>query len=215
MLIKLFSSKVRIELLNAFYTFPDKELYLRELVRITGEDYKNISMELHNLETLDLISSRRDGNRKYFHLNQSFFLNDELKSIFYKTKGAVGLLRETLSGEKGIKAAFLFGSFASGTENAKSDIDLMVIGSISVDRVLKALRKPEKSLAREINATVYGVSEMKSRLKQKDSFIAQVLHDPKVMLVGTEDDLRRIAEQRCAKKSKSVSLPGQGAAGAG
>jgi len=194
MLIRLFSSKVRVELLSALYAFPEKESYLRELVRITGEDHKNISMELNNLETLGLVSSRRDGNRKYFHLNRSFFLYDELKSILYKTKGAVGLLRETLSGEKGIKAAFLFGSFASGTENAKSDIDLMVIGCISVDRVLKALRKPEKSLAREINATVYGPSEIKSRVKQKDSFVAQVLHGPKVMLVGTEDDLRRIAE---------------------
>ena len=194
MLIRLFSSKVRVELLSALYAFPEKELYLRELVRITGEDHKNISMELNNLETLGLVSSRRDGNRKYFHLNRSLFLYDELKSILYKTKGAVGLLRETLSGEKGIKAAFLFGSFASGTENAKSDIVLMVIGSISVDRVLKALRKPEKSLAREINATVYGPSEIKSRVKQKDSFVAQVLHGPKVMLVGTEDDLRRIAE---------------------
>jgi len=194
MLIRLFSSKVRVELLNAFYTFPDKELYLRELVRITGEDHKNISLELNNLEKLGLVSSRRDGNRKYFHLNRSFSLYEELKSIFYKTKGAVGLLRETLSGEKGIKAAFLFGSFASGTENAKSDIDLMVIGSIPVDRVLKVLRRPEKSLAREINATVYGVSEIKSRLGQKDSFVAQVLNDQKIMLVGTEDDLRRIAE---------------------
>jgi hypothetical protein len=91
----------------------------------------------------------------------------------------------------------------------------MVIGSIPVDRVLKMLRMPEKSLARDINATVYGVSEIKSRLKQKDSFVAQVLDGQKVMLVGTEDDLRRIAEQRCAKKSKSVSFSGQGKAGAG
>ena len=193
MLIRLFSSKVRIELLNAFLAFPEKDFYLRELARITGEDYKNISRELKNLEKLELVNSRRDGNRKYFHLNKSFFLYHELKSIFLKTKGAVGLLKDALSGLKGIKTAFLYGSFASGTENEKSDIDLMIIGHISADKILKQLREPEKSLGREINSTVYDVSEIKTRIKQKDSFVSQVLSGSKIMLIGSEDDLRRIA----------------------
>ena len=192
MLIRLFSSKVRIELLNAFLAFSEKDFYLRELARITGEDYKNISRELKNLEKLELVNSRRDGNRKYFHLNKSFFLYHELKSIFLKTKWAVGLLKDALSELKGIKTAFLYGSFASGTENEKSDIDLMIIGHISADKILKQLREPEKSLGREINLTVYDVSEIKMRIKQKDSFVSQVLRGLKIMLIGSEDDLRRI-----------------------
>lgn len=192
MLIRLFSSKVRIELLNIFFVFPEKDFYLRELARITGEDYKNISLELKNLEKLELVNSRKDGNRKYFHLNKSFLLYHELKSIFLKTKGAVGLLKDALSGLKGIKTAFLYGSFASGTENEKSDIDLMIIGNISVDNILKQLRELEKRLGREINSTVYDVSEIKRRIKQKDSFVSQVLSGSKIMLIGTEDDLRRL-----------------------
>lgn len=192
MLIRLFSSKVRIELLNIFFVFPEKDFYLRELARITGEDYKNISLELKNLEKLELMNSRKDGNRKYFHLNKSFLLYHELKSIFLKTKGAVGLLKDALSGLKGIKTAFLYGSFASGTENEKSDIDLMIIGNISVDNILKQLRELEKRLGREINSTVYDVSEIKRRIKQKDSFVSQVLSGSKIMLIGTEDDLRRL-----------------------
>ena len=50
MLHKLFSSKVRIELLSTFFLHPEKSFYLRELERITGEDYKNISVELKNLD---------------------------------------------------------------------------------------------------------------------------------------------------------------------
>jgi len=192
MLIKLLSSKVRIELLNAFFAFAERDFYVRELARITGEDFKNISLELKNLEQLGLVSSRRDGNRKYFHLNQSFFLYPELKSIFLKTKGAVGLLRDALSGLKGITAAFLFGSFAAGTENAKSDIDLMVIGIIKPDKILKQLKEPEERLGREINPAVYDVAEIRQRIKQKDSFISQVFGSPRIMLVGNEDDMRGI-----------------------
>lgn len=193
MLRRLFSSIVRIELLNTFFSLPEKEFYPRELARITGKDYKNIILELGNLEKLGLVLSRKDGNRKYFHLNMAFFLYQELKSIFLKTKGVVGLLHDALSRQKGIDAAFLYGSFAAGTENEKSDIDLMIIGNISVDKILKLIREPEKRLAREINPTVYDIAEIKTRIKQKDSFIAQILHGPKIMLLGGKDDLRRIA----------------------
>jgi predicted nucleotidyltransferase len=192
MLRRLFSSKVRIEVLGALFLFPARDLYPRELARITGEDYKNISLELRNLEELGLVSSRKDGNRKYFHLKRDFFIYDELKSIFLKTQGAVGVLRSSLSGVKGIAAAFLYGSFASGTEKERSDIDLMVIGDVSPDKIVKLLRRPEEKLGREINATVYADLEVKARLKQKGSFVAQVLEGPKVMLVGSEDDLRRV-----------------------
>ena len=167
---------------------------------MTREDYRNVFRELKNLGELGLVSSRRDGNRKYYNLNKGFFLYNELKTIFLKTKGAVGLLKNLLSGQKGIEAAFLYGSFASGTEAEKSDIDLMVIGNISIDQILKLLREPEKVLAREINPTVYKVQEIRRRRKEKNSFVAQVLNGPKIMLIGNEDDLRRIAGQRIVKK---------------
>jgi predicted nucleotidyltransferase len=193
MLRKLFSSKVRIELMNTLFSSPDRAFYARELSRMTREDYRNVFRELKNLEEVGLVNSRRDGNRKYFRLNQSFSLYSELKSIFLKTKGAVGLLKDLLSTQKGIEAALLYGSFASGTEAEKSDIDFMIIGSISVDQILKLLREPEKVLAREINPSVFTVSEIHKRMKNRDSFVAQVLSGPKIMLIGSEDDLRRIA----------------------
>jgi predicted nucleotidyltransferase len=193
MLRRLFSSKVRIELLSTLFSFLEKDFYPRELARLTGEDFKNISRELTNLEELGLVSSRRDGNRKYFHLNKSFFLFNELKSMLLKTRGVAGLLKDALSGQKGIAVAFLYGSFAAGIETEKSDVDLMIFGNISLDKLLKLIREPEKKLAREINPTVYDAAEIKSRIKQKNSFLAQVLQGPKIMLIGSENDLRGIA----------------------
>jgi len=45
MLQKLFSSRVRVEILSVFLMNPERELYVREVERLTGEDYKNVSME--------------------------------------------------------------------------------------------------------------------------------------------------------------------------
>jgi len=194
MLHKLFTSRVRVELLNTFFQHPEQSFYLRELERITGEDYKNISTELRNLESIGLLASSRSGNLKYFRLNQGFLLYSELKSVFFKIKGAPGLLKQVLSGSKDIEYAFIYGSFASGNENEISDIDLMAIGKMPLENLLKLLREPEKSLGRDINPSLFPISEIKQRIKDRDPFISRVMAEPKIMLIGDEDELRRLAQ---------------------
>jgi len=194
MLHKLFSSKVRIELLSTFFLHPGKSFYLRELERITGEDYKNVSTELRNLESIGLLTSSKSGNLKYFHVNPGFLIYSELKSIFFKVKGAPGLLKQVLSDDKDIEYAFIYGSFASGAENDRSDIDLMVVGEMLLENLLKRLREPEKLLGRDINPSLFQISEMKQRMKDQDPFIGRVMAEPKIVLIGNEDELRRLAQ---------------------
>lgn len=193
MLQSLFTSKVRIELLSAFFLHRGRDFYIRELERITGEDYKNINLELRNLEEIGLLCSRKEGNLKYYGVNKGFLLYEELRSIFLKTKGVVSILKKVLSKEKDIDFAFLYGSLASGEETAKSDIDLMVIGKIPLEHLLKILREPERILAREINPSLYDFSEIKKRVKENDPFIIEVLKGPRILLEGDEDGLREIA----------------------
>lgn len=194
MLQKLFSSRVRVEILSTFLMNPERELYVREVARLTGEDYKNVSMELRNLEEIGLLSSRNEGNLKYFSLNKEFVIYEELKSIFMKTKGAVGILREAVSTKRDIDYAFIYGSFATGEERAESDIDLMVIGRISLEEVLALIRGPEEKLSREINVSLYDLQEIRKRVKDHDPFIMEVLGGSKIMLIGDENELRRIIE---------------------
>ena len=194
MLQKLFSSRVRVEILSAFLMNPERELYVREVARLTGEDYKNVSMELRSLEEIGLLSSRNEGNLKYFSLNKEFVIYEELKSIFMKTKGAVGILREAVSTKRDIDYAFIYGSFATGEERAESDIDLMVIGRISLEEVLALIRGPEEKLSREINVSLYDLQEIRKRVKDHDPFIMEVLGGSKIMLIGDENELRRIIE---------------------
>lgn len=194
MLQKLFSSRVRVEILSAFLMNPGRELYLREVARLTGEDYKNVSMELRNLREIGLVSSRNEGNLKYFSLNKEFVIYEELKSIFMKTKGAVGILREAVSTKRDIDYAFIYGSFATEEERAESDIDLMVIGRISLEEVLALIRGPEEKLSREINVSLYDLQEIRKRVKDHDPFIMEVLGGSKIMLIGDENELRRIIE---------------------
>ena len=193
MLIKLFTSKLRVEILALFFSRSEESLYLGEIVKLTGEDRGNISRELRNLENIGLLISRKEGNLKYYSSNRDFLLYDELRSIILKTRGAIGALKETLSRTKNFDYAFIYGSIASGTETAKSDIDLMVIGEISLESLLKLVRGPEKILGREINPSLYGLKEYKRRMKKKDPFIVQVMSEPRMMIIGDNDGLQGIA----------------------
>ena len=195
MLQKLFSSKVRVELLGAFFLHPDKAFYIREVERITGEDHRNVSRELQNLEGIGLLISYRQGNLRYFHLNRQFVLYNELRSMYLKTRGVAAVLKETLTRIDDIEISFIYGSFAAGTESEKSDIDLMVIGKLPLEDLLQRIREPEKILGREIQVSLYDPSEIITRLSQNDPFITEVLKNPKIVLTGNEDGLRKLTEK--------------------
>ena len=70
----------------------------------------------------------------------------------------------------------------------------MVVGGVPLEDLLKQLRDPEKTLGRDINPSLYQISEIRQRLKDQDPFIGRVMAEPKIMLIGNENDLRRLAQ---------------------
>jgi len=194
MLTNLFKSKIRIELLNMFFSNPDRDFYVREIEKTTGEDYRNISRELRNLEEIGLLKSRKAGNLKYFTLNKKFLLFGELKSIFLKTRGAAAVLKDALSKSAGIDFVFIYGSVASGKDAAKSDIDLMVIGEISLEELLRLIAGTEDVLGREVNPSLFDLEEIRKRMEEKEPFIMNVMNEPRIMLIGEDDELRKIGQ---------------------
>jgi len=47
----------------------------------------------------------------------------------------------------------------------------------------------EQKLKREINPTIYSLKEYKDKKRAQSGFIADVLKNKKIMLIGTENDL--------------------------
>lgn len=184
---RLFSSKIRIKLLDVFLSLPNARFYIRELERKINEEAKNISRELQNLETLGLLISEKHGNRRFYSLNENFFLYPELKGIIFKTTGVLGLLKEAVAKLKGIEAAFIYGSYATGKEAESSDVDLMIIGKPDLTELNEVISGLEDKLNREINYMCFDREEYEERKKTKDSFISGVLSDEKMMLKGSEN----------------------------
>jgi len=187
--LEITKSELRRKLLAYFFTNPESNLYLREIATILEEDAGNLSKELFRLEREGIFIATIRGNQKYFSLNKNYPLYKELESIISKTVGIGGMLKKTLEGLSGIKFAFIYGSFAKGEQNGLSDIDLAIIGEVDEGKLIEKIEKAEKFLNREINYTLYSPSDWQQAKKVKDTFTANIFDEPKIMLVGEENEL--------------------------
>lgn len=177
-------SKLRQQLLAYYFLNPAAEHYVRELAGVLKVDPTNLSRELSRLEQEGLFTSRLRGNQKYFRLDRSCPLFNEFRSIVLKTAGVVPTLRGAVTEIPGIKDAYLYGSFAKGEQDAKSDIDLLIVGNPKPGEFESVVRKLERLFQREVNYTLLSEGELKKKLKCKDPFIEDIWHGKKIKLLA-------------------------------
>ena len=186
---RIFKSKVRQALFRLYFTNPDKSYYLRELERVLSIPVAMLRKELIALEKTGVFVSSRKGNLSYYILDKAYPLYKELKSIVSKTVGVEASLRDMLSSAKGVSLAFIYGSFAAQKEKGDSDIDLMIVGDPDTSYLHEKIAGLEQKLKREINPTIYSLKEYKAKKKAKSGFITDLLKNPKIILIGKENDL--------------------------
>lgn len=191
-LAELLSSRGRAEIFRLLFGPTRGELHVRELERRTGLSDATVRQELKKLTRLGVVEARPDGNRTYYRANDAHPLYSDIRNLVLKTSGLTDVLREALRGAEDIELAFVFGSVAGDTAKAHSDIDLMVIGTISLRQLSKRLSGLEAKLGRELNPHVSTPEEFSRRAGERDHFITAVLKSPRLFVVGGEDELRRL-----------------------
>ncbi|MFH1369116.1 MAG: nucleotidyltransferase domain-containing protein [Elusimicrobiota bacterium] len=205
-ILNISRSKLTRDLLGFFFANADKSFYLRELERTLGHSVGNIRRLLLKLEKNGLFSAEYRGNLVFYRLNKSFPLYDELKSIVSKTVGIAGMFRDALARVKGIELAFIYGSYAKGLEDEKSDIDLCVVGDPDDAKLMKSIDFLEDKLHREINYTMFSPEEYLSKSKEKGGFVNLVLKEKLIPVKGDiyagETD-KKTAGPKEAKKTGS------------
>lgn len=189
MLIRLFSSEIRVSILTLFFTRLDKRFYVRELARHLGRDISGIKRELDNLERAGLLASEKVGNLRYYQVNKASPLYTEFRGIIAKTTGIHASLREGLRRIKGIQRAMVYGAEQQEGEERLGPIRLMVIGQIDLNELNEAVRVMENRLNREINYLVFDEAEYRRRKAEDDPFLIEVLAGRKSIVIGTDDGL--------------------------
>ena len=192
MLELLFSSTARVKVLALLLLNPESSFYQRQISALTSLPIRAVQREVERLQILGLLTSFTRGNQVHYQVNRDFFLFPELKSIFLKTIGLTALLGNVLKGTENISLAFIYGSYAADQESTASDIDLLVIGTLSSRALYTTLQEAEKLTHREINYTLFSLEEFRTRVQTGDGFLHNVLIGPKLFLIGDEDALRAL-----------------------
>lgn len=191
MIEKLFTSEVRVNLLELFLFNPDTEFHLRDVARRINAVPIHVRNELNNLEELGLITHKKKGNMILFKSNTKATIYDDLKKLFLKTRSFGSALSKKIKDNSDIKYAIIYGSFAHGKETKTSDVDLLVVGSISENVLYSVVREFEERTGREMNYILWTVEEFEEKVKDGISLLADIAEDGIIMLKGDEDEFRR------------------------
>lgn len=169
---------------------PERSFFATELIGLAGGGSGAVQRELKRLEASGLVTVTPQGNRKHYQANPQSPIFAELCGIVQKTVGLAEPLRAALAPfTRQITAAFVYGSVAKRSDTAHSDIDLMLISdTLEYADLYAALEQAATALGRTINPTIYTMVELAKRIKQKNSFVERVLAQPKIWLLGNEDE---------------------------
>jgi hypothetical protein len=197
MLSKLFGSHSRVKILKAFLFHPDERFYIRQLSRDLNLQVNSVRRELENLEDFGLLLSEAGNGaenpeafeeknsdrqeKKYFRVNKEFPLFEDVKGLIIKSQI---LHKDDLSKDLlkvgSIKLLVLTGVFVN---DFKSPTDMLIVGKINKDRLLKIIRDLERELGREVNFTLLTATEFKYRRDIADIFLYDLLEKEKIIVI--------------------------------
>ena len=184
-------SKTQRKVLGLLFGNPDRSFYANEIVRLAGIGIGTVQRELEKLSGAAILTTKKIGNQKHYRANHESPIFEELYGIVLKTFGVADVLRKGMMDlAEDIDVAFIFGSVAKGTDHANSDIDIMIVSSnLTYPDVMSALSEVESKLGRNVNPTLYKPAQFRKRVVSDNGFIRRVIEQPKIFLIGTEDDI--------------------------
>lgn len=193
MLESLFTSKARVKILEIFLLNKEAEFHTRDLARRTGVSAPYVMKELRNLKKLGMLTERKEGNMVFYKVNRSSSVIEDLKRLFLKTESLGSeLLKALRKGDiEKTRYALIYGSFAKGTEATSSDIDLLIVGSISEDKVIDFVLRAQSRIGREINYVLWTEQAFQEKARQKSSLLREISKTPVIMIAGDADEFKR------------------------
>jgi len=186
----IITSKVRIKILELFFSNIKEMYHVRGIVREVDEEINAVRRELERLEKAGILKNESRGNRLYYWVRTDYPFFDTLLSQVAKT---TGLGREIILNRNKIgklNSVMFSGRFVRRKEKKKDeDVDILVVGEVVLPELAALIRKEESKRNKEINYTVMSKDEFEFRKKRRDPFLLGVLSGSRVMIVGDEEDL--------------------------
>ena len=187
-LLRLVGTAAARSVLGVFVMEPVRPIHQREVARRAGVALRSAQLALKRLESLGIIQSERDGNRRNYRANRTPRF-EELRALLSPELGLAGVIARALAPfENRITRAFIFGSAASGEDKIGSDIDVLLVGTVASDELVEPIANAQRELGREIDLVTYTPWDFSSRIVAENHFLRATLGGPRIDLIGGPDD---------------------------
>ncbi len=189
----LLFGQTRGRILAILYDKPEVSFFVRQIARLIKGSPGTVQRELSTLAGAGLILREDHEKQVFYHANRLHPVFEDLHSLLAKTAGVFHLLGQALAPlAEDIEFAFVYGSFARGEETSSSDIDLMVVGEVTLDQLLERLHPVEQELKRPINPTIYARAELRRKIHSQNHFLKAIQSALLHFLIGQEHEFREI-----------------------
>ena len=185
--------RLRARVIALLTETPEPELHTREVIRRTQASPRAVQVALEQLARQGIVRSRRLGNLRLWSLARDNPLLRPLQELAKRTVGVPGRLMDLLSRVTGLDLAFIYGSYALGTEDAASDIDVFVLGQPNWKTLAGVLNELRRELGREVNVVAWTTDQL--RESRTTPFYRSLVRGPKIWLIGEEGNLERYARR--------------------
>ncbi|HEX4743406.1 MAG TPA: nucleotidyltransferase domain-containing protein, partial [Candidatus Limnocylindria bacterium] len=184
-------SATEARLLALLTSAPGQELHTRELVRRIGGTPRPVQLALEKLSRQGLIESRRVGPLRLWRMDPAHPLYRSLRELYARTVGVGARIAAVVAKQRGVDLAFVFGSYARGTDDLRSDIDVFVLGDADWGPLEDVARELSKELAREVNFVSWKRADLSRAVEQASPFLDTLRRSEKIWIKGDDDELER------------------------
>lgn len=191
MLAHIIPSKTRRKILALFFQNVSQSFHLRKVQREVTEEINAVKRELDILEKAGLLKKEKRINKVIYSLDPKYLFFDEFLRIFTKQTNLIISILGNLVKIGQVKYIVLSHKYAKKQKIPEGEIYLLFVGVIVLPEVIALVTEEEKRFGSELNYTVMTEEEFVFRKKNNDPFIWSFLKQPKMMMVGNEENLMK------------------------
>lgn len=164
---------------------PNTSFHIKQLARVLGVSPASVSNAVKSFEKDGLLSKEEKGLAHIYRLNAD-------NSVIAPLKKAYGIAfvlsskpkEKFLEIDPNIISLALFGSYADGSFDEKSDLDFLIVTPSRKEIPIRAVRGLEEELQKEVSISVFKLSEWRAMAKKGDAFYKRIVENH-ILLYGS------------------------------
>jgi hypothetical protein len=162
---KIFTGKIRVQLLTKLLLNPASTVYLRGLERDLGVSSNTVRLELNKLSDMQLIQEQTDDENiktKHYSVNTKHPMFKSLRGVIMQYVGLDQIIENVLDKLGNVDEVYLTGDLALGKNNPF--VDLVIVGDVDKAYLYQLIEKAETLIDKKIRLAIYQPQEFTEKM---------------------------------------------------